>query len=229
MVRLTLLPLVEVISATFPLLGIISHSNTGFVPGGGVKRPSSDTNPVARGNSNTLFGIAALFLMIRKLIGIKLVVNARVIVSVSPGVPVIVAGCPLILTFALVMPANVNSALAVSVTDAVYAVSASNGLWLGVHVTPPTVKLLEPITVAVVLGAAPVTGAVTLLTPTDVIGVGFTVKLFVVAVNSPNLTVTGLPWCVAIDNSVLFAGLVVILLEAKLELENATSLGGALS
>jgi hypothetical protein len=88
---------------------------------------------------------------------LSLVVNSRLIVIVAPGVPVIVAGCPLILTS--LMPANVKPWFAVRVTDAVYAVEARNGLWFGDHATLPIVKL--PVPVAVVLGIAPIVGATT--------------------------------------------------------------------
>ena len=50
---------------------------------------------------------------------------------------------------------------AVSVAVAVYWVAPWNGLWTGVHVTAPIVKL--PVPVAVVLGATPCTGAVTVI------------------------------------------------------------------
>jgi len=152
-----------------------------------------------------------------------LVVNSRRIVIVAPGVPNIVAGCPLILTS--VIPAKTNPGFAVSVTDAVYVVEARNGLWVGDHVTLPTVKLPAP--VAVVLGAAPTIGVVTFIDAV-VIAVGVvevTVKLFVVAVNSPSLAITGLPWCAATDNAVPFAGSVVIPSVAKFA--NATVLSGA--
>jgi hypothetical protein len=84
-----------------------------------------------------------------------------------------------------------------------------------------------PVPVAVLLGTAPGTGAVTFIAAAVIwIGVWVdavvTVKLFVVAVWLPNITVTGLPWCVVSDNIVPFTGLVVIPSAGKPA--NATSL-----
>jgi hypothetical protein len=123
----------------------------------------------------------------------------------------------------LVTSANVNPAFAVRVVDAVYIVAAWNGLWLGVHVTLPMLK--SPAPVAMALGVAPITGAVTFIAAV-VIGVGartvVTVKLFVVVAKPPNVTVTGMPWCVATAKTVPSAGLAIIPSVAKPA--NATSL-----
>ena len=62
---------------------------------------------------------------------------------------------------AVLRSVKVYPVLAVSVTVAVYWVAPWNGLWAGVHVTAPIVKL--PVPVAVAFGAAPCTGAVTVI------------------------------------------------------------------
>jgi len=62
---------------------------------------------------------------------------------------------------AVLRPVNVYPVLAVSVTRAVYWVAPWNGLCAGDHATSPIVKL--PVPVAVAFGAAPCTGAVTVI------------------------------------------------------------------
>jgi len=67
---------------------------------------------------------------------------------------------------AVLRSVKVYPVLAVSVTVAVYWVAPWNGLWAGIHVTAPIVKL--PVLVAVVLGATPCIGAVTVIAATSI-------------------------------------------------------------
>ena len=111
--------------------------------------------------------------------------NCHVSVTALPAVPgfvtFTVAVLPLIVPLKPV--GNVNPPFAISVTLAVYCWLPVNGLLTGAHVTAPTAKL--PVPVAVVLGATPVCGAVTVMAAL--------VMVFAPVAGNTTVTVTVLP------------------------------------